>query len=112
MISTPGGKVGSNQINRFVPLRMGNKVFKTDLIILDLEGIDIILGMDWMTRHKVTLDIAARAIHINSPTQGPLTLHLPPRECVNSCAFPTIESRIEDIPVVCENADVFLDDLP
>ena len=46
MISTPGGKVASNQIIRKVPLKLGSKIFRTDLILLALEGIDVILGME------------------------------------------------------------------
>ena len=44
MISTPGGKIASNQIIRGVPLKLGSKTFPTDLILLALEGIDVILG--------------------------------------------------------------------
>ena len=59
MISTPGGKVASNQVIRNVPLRLGSKIIKTELILLALEGLDIILGMDWMTRHGVVLHISS-----------------------------------------------------
>ena len=57
MISTPGGKVASNQMIRLVPIKLGSKIINSDLVILGLEGLDVILGMDWMTRHGVTLDI-------------------------------------------------------
>ena len=86
-------------------------MIKTDLILLNLEGMDVILGMDWMTKHKVLLDISSRAIEIDSPYQGATILYLPQRECFNSCAYAIKEIKIEDIPVVCEYADVFLDDL-
>jgi hypothetical protein len=33
-------------------------VFPTQLIVLDGQGIDVILGMSWMKLHKVILDIA------------------------------------------------------
>jgi hypothetical protein len=33
-------------------------VSKIDLILLNLEGMDILLGMDWMTGHQVSLDIS------------------------------------------------------
>jgi predicted aspartyl protease len=59
MISTPRGKISSNQLIRYVPIQLGSKVIKTDLILLHLEGMDIILGMDWMTKHKVLLDISS-----------------------------------------------------
>jgi hypothetical protein len=35
--------------------------------------------MDWMTHHKVTLDIVERRIEITSPTVGVSTLYLPLR---------------------------------
>ena len=62
MISTMGGKVASNQIVHNVPLSLGSKTVPTTLILLPLEGMDIILGMDWMKRHRVLLDISSRAV--------------------------------------------------
>jgi hypothetical protein len=53
MIATPGGKIASNQICRYVPIQLGSNLIKTDLILLNLEGMDILLGMDWMTRHQI-----------------------------------------------------------
>jgi len=112
MISTPGGKVASTQVIRNTMIKLGSKIIKTDLILLALEGLDVILGMDWMTRHGVTLDIPSRAVEINSPIQGATILYLPFQECTNSCAFAMHKSSLEEIPVVCEYADVFPDDLP
>jgi len=111
MISTPGGRIASNQIIRHVPIKLGSKIFKTDLILLALEGMDIILGMDWMSRHGAILDLSSRAIELNSPILGSSTLYLPFRECINSCAFTMKDIKLQVIPVVCEYADVFPDDL-
>jgi hypothetical protein len=77
MIVTPGGKIATNELNRNVPIQLGSKTFKTTLLILGLENIDIILGNDWITQHQVLLDIAAMALEIRSPTFGKLTLYLP-----------------------------------
>jgi hypothetical protein len=112
MIATPGGKIASNQLIRNMPIKLVSKVINTDLILLALEDIDIILGVDWMTRHGVTLDLASRTVEINSPTQGATTLFLPFQECINSCALIKVCSEIEEIPVVREYADVFPDHLP
>jgi hypothetical protein len=57
MISTPGGKIAFNQFKRHVPIKLGSKTIQTDLILLALEGMDIIFGMNWMALHGVTLDI-------------------------------------------------------
>jgi hypothetical protein len=45
-ITTPGGKILSNQICRKVPLQLGSQLIKTDLLLLDLEGMDVNLGMN------------------------------------------------------------------
>jgi hypothetical protein len=112
MIATPGGKVAANQVTHLVPIKLGSKAFKTTLLILGLENVDIILGVDWLTQHQVLLDIAARALEIHSPTYGELTLYLPSQSCTHSCAFSMVESPIEKIPVVRKYADVFPEDLP
>jgi hypothetical protein len=87
MIATPGGKIVSNQICRNVLIQLGSNLVKTDLLLLDLEKMDILLGMDWMTRHRVSLDISSRAVEIDSPYQGTTVLYLSPRKCINSCAY-------------------------
>jgi predicted aspartyl protease len=58
MISTPGGQVVAKHIAREVPLKLAGQVFPTHLIVLDGQGIDVILGMSWMKLHKDVLDIA------------------------------------------------------
>jgi hypothetical protein len=112
MISTPGGKITSNQMVRSVPIQLGSKVIKTDLVLLNLEGIDVILGTNWMTEHRVLLDISSRVIEIDSPYQGATTLYLPQQEHLHSCAYAITDIKVKDIPVVCEYPDVFPDDLP
>jgi hypothetical protein len=111
-ISTPGGRVATYQINRQVPIKFGSLVIRTTLLILGLDSVDIILGTDWLSRHRAVLDIAARAIEIHSPTCGETTLYLPNQGCTRSCAFTMIELPVEKIPVVCDYLDVFPDELP
>jgi predicted aspartyl protease len=59
MIASPGGKISSNQVCRSVPIQMGKNLMRTDLLLLDLEGMDVLLGMNWMTQHHVSLDISS-----------------------------------------------------
>jgi hypothetical protein len=95
-----------------VRLGFGSKILPTNLIAISLEGMDVILGMDWMTQHKVVLDISDRVVAINSPTVGHTTLYLPFKDGIDSCAYVTIISHLDEIPVVCEYPDVFPDELP
>jgi hypothetical protein len=112
MIATPGGKIATNQLNRNVPISLGSKIFKTTLLILGLEGMDVILRADWMTQHRVVLDVAARALEIRSTTFRDLALYLPSQGSTRSCAFAMKELPLKKILVVCEYANVFPDELP
>jgi hypothetical protein len=58
VISTPGGRVDANRIVQKAPLELFGRIFSTNLIILDGQGIDVNLKMSWMKLHKVVLDIA------------------------------------------------------
>jgi hypothetical protein len=65
-----------------------------------------------MTHHQVVMDVAPRALEIRSPTSEDLVLYLPSQDSTRSCAFAMMESPVKKIPVVCEYADVFPDELP
>jgi hypothetical protein len=79
---------------------------------LGLENVDIILGANWMTLHQVVLDVASHIVEINSPICGNFTLFLPSQDSTHLCAFAMTELPLKKIPVVCEYADVFPDELP
>jgi hypothetical protein len=112
MVATPGGKVASNQVALRVPLEIGSKTFPTHLVAMNLEGVDVILGMNWMTQHKVVVDIVERMLEINSPFVENSILYLPSTGHKGSCVYAAITTQLEDIPVVCEYMDVFPDELP
>jgi hypothetical protein len=112
MIATPGGKIATNQLNQSVPIQLGSHIVKTTLLVLGLENVDIILGANWMTLHQVVLDVANRIVEINFLFCGNFTLILPSKGCTESCAFSMTELPLKKIPMVCEYADVFPNELP
>jgi hypothetical protein len=70
MILTPGRNVITQQLVKNAPLNLAGKVYKTHLIVLYGQGIDVILGMGWMKGLKVVLDIVARTVYLESPAHG------------------------------------------
>jgi hypothetical protein len=112
VITTPGGRVDADRIVHKAPLELVGTVFSIDLIILRDQGIDVILGMSWMKRHKAVLDIAGRLICLDSPVYGKITLQLPVISRIKASLHHVAELKLEDIHVVQEFLDVFLDDLP
>jgi hypothetical protein len=87
-------------------------VFKVCLIVLDDQGINVILAMGWMKRHKTLLDIVARMVHLDSPIHGSITLQLSLPSPVPPSVHHTSAHNLEDILVACEFPDVFPKDLP
>jgi hypothetical protein len=83
-IITPGGQISSSTLICGVRLGLGSKIFPTNLIAISLEGMDVILVMDWMTQNKVLQDISDRVVAINSPTVGHTTLYLPFKDGTDS----------------------------
>jgi hypothetical protein len=112
VINTLGGRVDADQIVCKAPLELARRVFSTDLIILEGQGLDAILWMSWMKLHKVVLDIAGRLIHLDSPMYGKVILHLPAISRIKASLHHVAELKLEDIHVVREFLDVFPDDLP
>jgi hypothetical protein len=111
MISTPGGKTVTQYLAKNIPLNLEGNVYKTGLIILDGQRIDVILGMSWMKEFKTLLDIAARMVHLESPAHGSVILKLLSLTSTASTLHHTTAQNLEDIPVACEFPGVFLEDL-
>jgi hypothetical protein len=63
----------ANQIIGEVPLELAGQVFRTHLIVLDGQGIYVILGMSWMKLHKAILDITKQLVYLDSPIYGKVT---------------------------------------
>jgi hypothetical protein len=112
VISTLGGKVITKQLVMYTPLNLTGKLFRTSLIVLDDQGIDVILGMSWMQEHRALLDTVSHTVHLDSLANGVVVLQLPPPVTKHSSVHHTTAQNLEDIPVAREFLDVFPNDLP
>jgi hypothetical protein len=74
--------------------------------------MNVLLGINWMTQHQVSLDISSRTVEIDSPEYEPTILYLPQQKYLNPCTYATTGIKLKDIPIVCEYPDVFPDNLP
>jgi hypothetical protein len=50
-----------------VNLKIRGVDFIANLIVLELKGIDIILGMNWLSKHKVLIDCAKKSVRLTTP---------------------------------------------
>jgi hypothetical protein len=51
-----------------VNLKIRGVYFVANLIVLELKGIDVILAMDWLSKHKVLIDCAKKSVKLTTPT--------------------------------------------
>ena len=70
-----------------LPLRIGHYVFPLDLIVLESQGLDVILGMDWLSKYGGNIDCASKSILLTTPEGRRIkyvSRHEPRRAHVNS----------------------------
>jgi hypothetical protein len=51
LVSSPGGEIRTKLICPAVSISIRGVYFPSNLILLDSNGIDIILGMDWLNKY-------------------------------------------------------------
>ena len=62
-VSSPlGTKVRIDQICRDCELEISGILLTVDLRVMDISDFDVILGMDWLTAHRVVIDRDSRRI--------------------------------------------------
>jgi hypothetical protein len=95
-----------------VPVTLAERDFPTNMIVLKGQDIDVILGMNWLAQHKAIINTDLRTIRL-SYGQEEVLLSIPVATTAKPFgrAYEAIISEIQDIPVVCEFPDVFLEDL-
>ena len=57
LIVTPpaSGEVSTNSVCVGCPMEVAGHRFKVNLICLPMEGLDVILGMDWLSSNHVVI---------------------------------------------------------
>ena len=61
-VVSPGKLLTSSLVAPDVSITLGDYKFLSSLVVLGNSDIDLILGMDWLCKHKAHLDCAARQI--------------------------------------------------
>ena len=96
---------------RNITLEIGKHPFPVNLIILETQGLDVILGMDWMTRYEGVIDCANRAITLTTPEKK--KIRYKSKYDLKRVRLNSLKGiSLGDILVVREYPDVFLEELP
>ena len=57
----------SDRVVRHSIVLIGRQEFQADLVALDMRNFDVVLGMDWLSRHRATLDCYKKEIKLHRP---------------------------------------------
>jgi hypothetical protein len=118
IVSSPGRDMHARHVcPRVSILIRGGVEFLTNLIVLELKGLDVILGMDWLSKHNGLIDCAKKAVMLT--TSSGKELEYVAKYLVTD---KIISNRIVlnhldvastlDIRFVSEFSNIFLEELP
>jgi hypothetical protein len=74
IVSSPGGDMPIRQLCPKLNLKIRGLDFVANLIVLKSKGIDIILGIDWLSKHKVLIDCAKKSIKLTTQKENKWSL--------------------------------------
>jgi hypothetical protein len=84
----------------------------TNLIILDTNGIDIILGMDWLRKYDGVILCGKRAVRLTMENGTTVVFPAVMTTDQASLLHRVYGNSLEEIRVVQEYPDVFSEELP
>ena len=135
VVSLPtGDSLIANRVYRGIKVTITSHEFEADLIVLDIHDFDIILGMDWLAKHRATVDCYKKEVQF-SQLGEPEVIFCGERKILSTSLISVIqankmlrkacqgylvyaiesansEMQLAEVPVVNEFFDVFPEDLP
>ncbi|GJX94765.1 putative reverse transcriptase domain-containing protein [Tanacetum coccineum] len=128
-----GNVVSTNTISHGCTLNLLNQLFKIDLLPIELGSFDVVIGMDWLSKHHMVIMCGDKIVCIpynnkiltiegdRSKTQVSVISCIKARKYIErGCQLflahitekkPT-EKQLEDVPIVRDFPEVFPKDLP
>ena len=123
----------SDRVVRDSRVLIGGQEFPADLVALDMRDFDVVLGMDWLSRHRATLDCYKKEVKFHRPGKLEVKFRGIRKELSSNIIFAMATQRmlrkgcqgylayvvekekegilVDEILVVREFPDVFPDDI-
>jgi hypothetical protein len=108
-IDSAGGRIRVDSICLNVSVEIRGIEFPANLIVMGTQGIDVILGMNWLDKYQAVISCDKRTIKLVYPLGEEVVTELvSPEPKKGSC----YQMAVDIIKVVSEFPDVFPKDLP
>jgi hypothetical protein len=116
IVSSPGGDMHARHVRSKVSILIRGVEFLANLIVLESKGIDVILGMDWLSKHNGLIDCAKKAVRL-TPSGGKELEYVAENLVIDKAASNRMvlnqlnAASTMDIRTISEFPDVFPEDL-
>ncbi|GJR09219.1 putative reverse transcriptase domain-containing protein [Tanacetum coccineum] len=128
-----GKVVSTNTVLKGCTLSLVNHIFEIDLIPIELGTFDVIIGMDWLVKHDTVIVCGEKVVRIpygnkmlivegdKGGSRLKIILYIKARKYVKQGCHLFLahvtrkkskEKRMEDVPVIHDFREVFLEELP
>jgi hypothetical protein len=116
-VNSVGGKVQSDRICSNLRIEIRGIDFPASLVFMGTQGLDVILGMNWLQRNQATVSCDKRIVKLVSPSGKEVVtklylLELEEGACHHLSVDDKESNPIEAIRIVLEFLDVFPEELP
>jgi hypothetical protein len=117
IVSSPRGDMPTRQLCPKVILKIRGLDFVANLIVLESKGIDVILGMDWLSKYNILIDCAKKSVKLTTPEEKEMEFVTEPvvtaKGVANRAKVNQLDSsQVSEVPVVNAFPDVFPEELP
>jgi hypothetical protein len=112
LVSSPGDEMRTKHICLMVSITIRWVDFPSNLILLDSKGIDIIRGMDWLSKYDGVIQCTRKAVKLTKKDRTSVEFVAMVQLDQDSVLNQTKEISLEDIRVVRECPNVFPEQFP
>jgi hypothetical protein len=117
IVSSLGGDMPTRQLCSKVNLQIRGVDFVANLIVLESKGIIVILGMDWLSKHKVLINCAKKFVRLTTSDGKEMEFVTEPVVTAKGVANRVKVNQLDasqgsEVLVVNEFLDVFPEELP
>jgi hypothetical protein len=117
IVSSPGGDMDARHVCSKVSIRIWGLEFLANLIVLESNGIDVILGMDWLSKHKGMINYAKKAVRLTTSNGKVMEYVVENLVTVKAASNRVVLNQLDaastmDVRTVSEFLDVFPEELP
>jgi hypothetical protein len=116
VVSSPNVDMPPRQVCPRVHIKIRGVDFIANLIVLDSKGIGVILGMNWLRKHKVLINCAKKSVELTTEDGKELVyvaeLLVTSKGATNHLKLNKLEvDQNQDVRIVNQYPDVFLEEL-